>query len=105
MGERLRCRHDERHGRSYLEPRGLAALWPKLGKLARYAATSSVAGAGIAPARLAMIYVDDAESAAEALDLVETEAGVEPNASALEVAVARDDMKRIRFIRCESTGS
>ncbi len=61
--------------RAYLEPRGLAALWPKLAKLPRYAATSSVAGAGIAPARLAMIYVDDAESAAEALDLVETEAG------------------------------
>jgi hypothetical protein len=61
--------------RSYLEPRGLGALWPKLATLPRYAATSSVAGAGIAPARLAMIYVDDAEAAAEALDLVETEAG------------------------------
>jgi hypothetical protein len=61
--------------RAHLEPRGLGALWPKLAKLPRYAATSSVAGTGIAPARLAMIYVDDAEAAAETLELVETEAG------------------------------
>ena len=35
----------------------------------------AVLAAGIAPARLAMIYVDDAEATAEALDLVQTEAG------------------------------
>jgi hypothetical protein len=61
--------------RAYLEPRGLGALWPKLASLRRYAATGSVAGTGIAPARLAMIYVDDTEAAGEVLDLVETEAG------------------------------
>jgi hypothetical protein len=61
--------------RSYLEPRGLAALGPKMSKLEQYAVTGSLAGPGIAPARLAMIYVDDAERAAEALELVPTEAG------------------------------
>lgn len=61
--------------RSYLEPRGLAALGPKMAKLGRYAVTGSLAGPGIAPARLAMLYVDDIERAAEALELVPTEAG------------------------------
>jgi hypothetical protein len=61
--------------RSYLEPRGLAALGSKMSKLERYAVTGSLAGSGIAPARLAMIYVDDAERAAEPLELVPTEAG------------------------------
>lgn len=60
---------------SYLEPRGLAALGPRMSKLERYAVTGSLAGSGIAPARLAMIYVDDVERAAEALELVPTEAG------------------------------
>lgn len=61
--------------RSYLEPRGLAALGPKMAKLGGYAVTGSLAGPGIAPARLAMLYVDDVERAAEALELVPTEAG------------------------------
>jgi hypothetical protein len=61
--------------RSYLEPRGLAALGPKMSKLERYAVTGSLAGPGIAPARLAMIYVDDVDRAAETLELVPTEAG------------------------------
>ncbi|HKY38524.1 MAG TPA: hypothetical protein VJN18_21420 [Polyangiaceae bacterium] len=62
--------------RSYIEPRGLAALAPKLAKLGRYAATGSMAVAGgVAPARLAMIYVADAEEAAKALELVPTETG------------------------------
>lgn len=61
--------------RSYLEPRGLLALGPKVAKLGRYAVTGSLAGPGIAPARLAMLYVDDVERAAEALELVPTEAG------------------------------
>lgn len=61
--------------RSYLEPRGLAALASKMSKLERYAVTGSLAGPGIAPARLAMIYVDDVQRAAEALELVPTEAG------------------------------
>src|SRR5690606_10236364 len=39
--------------RSYLEPRGLAALGPKITKLERYAVTGSLAGTSIAPARLA----------------------------------------------------
>ena len=61
--------------RSYLEPRGLAALGAKLGRLERYAVTGSLAGPGIAPARLAMLYVDDAPTVAEALEIVPTEAG------------------------------
>lgn len=61
--------------RSYLEPRGIAALGPKMSELKRYAVTGSLAGSGIAPARLAMIYVDDVERAAEALELVPTETG------------------------------
>jgi hypothetical protein len=60
---------------SFLEPRGIAALPPKLGLLDRYALTGSLAGPGIAPARLAMIYVDDAAAAAVALELAPTEAG------------------------------
>lgn len=61
--------------RSYLEPRGLTALGAKLGKLERYAVTGSLAGPGIAPARLAVLYVDDARTAAETLELVPAEAG------------------------------
>ena len=61
--------------RSYLEPRGLAALTTKIVKLGRYAVTGSLVGPGIAPPRLAMIYVEDVERAAEALELVPTEAG------------------------------
>ncbi|HEU4582277.1 MAG TPA: hypothetical protein VFS67_28670 [Polyangiaceae bacterium] len=58
-----------------LEPRGLPALWSKLGQLPRYAATGSAAGPGIAPTRIAMLYVDDPDSAARSLDLVPAEAG------------------------------
>ena len=61
--------------RSYLEPRGLAALGAKLGRLDRYAATGSLAGPGIAATRLAVLYVDDAPRAAEVLELVPAEAG------------------------------
>lgn len=61
--------------RSYLEPRGLPVLWPKLASLGRYAMTGSMAGTSVAPTRLAMVYVDDAEAAARSLDLVPTEAG------------------------------
>ena len=62
--------------RTFLEPRGLANLWPKLSRLPRYAATGSVAGPGIAAPRLAMVFVDDAASAAETLGLVPAEAGM-----------------------------
>jgi hypothetical protein len=61
--------------RTHLEPRGLGALWAKLSRLPRYATTGSIAGASVAPTRLAMIYVDDADDAARTLDLVPTEAG------------------------------
>lgn len=60
---------------TFLDPRGLDALWPKLGRLNRYAATGSIAGPGIAPARIAAIYVDDPEAAAQVLGLVPAEAG------------------------------
>lgn len=61
--------------RTYLEPRGLDMLWRKLGRLPRYAVTGSTAGPGIAPTRIAMIYVDDPEQAAEILELAPAEAG------------------------------
>jgi hypothetical protein len=61
--------------RSYLEPRGLSALGTKLASLERYAITGSMAGSNVAPARLAMIYVDDIDAAASTLDLAPTEAG------------------------------
>lgn len=61
--------------RAYLEPRGLGALWPKLSRLPRYAATGSIGGTSVAPTRLAMLYVDDPEAAARSLDLVATDAG------------------------------
>jgi hypothetical protein len=60
---------------SYLEPRGLIALGSKLARLKRYAITGSLAGPGIAPARLAIVYVDDVDAADEALELVPTDAG------------------------------
>lgn len=60
---------------TFLEPRGLSALWPKLSRLPRYAATGSAAGPGIAPARIAMLYVDDPDLAASLLGLVPAEAG------------------------------
>jgi hypothetical protein len=58
-----------------LEPLGLPALWGKLTRLSRYAATGSTAGPGIAATRIAMLYVDDPEDAARTLGLVPAEAG------------------------------
>ena len=60
---------------TFLEPRGLSSLWAKLERLPRYAVTGSPAGVGVAPTRLAMLYVDDPEAAASRLGLVPTEAG------------------------------
>jgi hypothetical protein len=60
---------------TFLEPRGLPALWPKLERLPRYAATGSTAGPGIAPTRIAMLYVDEPAEAARTLGLVPAEAG------------------------------
>jgi len=60
---------------SFLEPRGLAALARKIPSLTRYAVTGSLAATTVAPARLAMIYVEDPEKAAQALGLVPTETG------------------------------
>lgn len=61
--------------RPYLEPRGLGALWSKLCRLPRYVATGSVAGTGIAPPALAMVYVDGCEAEADASSFVPAEAG------------------------------
>ena len=64
---------------SYLEPRGLEALSEKLHDAAwRYAVTSSLAAqrlAPVAPARVAVLYVDDATSAAQKLGLRSTDTG------------------------------
>jgi len=66
-------RSNELH--TFLEPRGLPALWSKLARLPRHAATGSTAGPGIAATRIAMLYVDDPEAAARTLGLVPAEAG------------------------------
>jgi hypothetical protein len=64
---------------SYLEPRGLNSLLRKLGDSdLRYAATGSLGAANVAPVaptRLAVLFVDDAEDAAERLGLRPVEAG------------------------------
>jgi hypothetical protein len=67
--------------RGYLDPRGVENLVRTLSEgaiLGRYALTGSIAAnriAPIAPARLAMLYVDDVESAAAAAKLRPTDAG------------------------------
>jgi hypothetical protein len=67
--------------RAYLDPRGVEHLVRTLADGAlrgRYAVTGSIAAnriAPIAPARLAMVYVDDVESAAAALNVRPTETG------------------------------
>jgi hypothetical protein len=64
---------------SYLEPRGLGFLLRKLRDSdLRYAATGSLGSASVAPvapARLAILFVDDMEDAAERLSLRPAEAG------------------------------
>jgi len=64
---------------SYLEPRGLGSLLRKLRDSdLRYAATGSlgaVSVAPVAPARLAVLFVDDVQDAAERLELRPAEAG------------------------------
>lgn len=68
---------------SYLEPRGLGSLLRTLRDLGprpdhRYAATGSLGSASVAPvapARLAVLFVDDMEGAAERLGLRPAEAG------------------------------
>jgi hypothetical protein len=64
---------------SFLEPRGLPALLQKLqAGPARYAITGSLAATRVAPitvSRLATVYVDDAEVAAEQLHLRRAETG------------------------------
>lgn len=64
---------------SYLEPRGLGSLLRKLRDSdLRYAATGSLGSASVAPvapARLAVFFVDDMEDAAGRLDLRPAEAG------------------------------
>ncbi|RYF48352.1 MAG: hypothetical protein EOO38_10300, partial [Cytophagaceae bacterium] len=60
---------------TFLEPRGLTSFWAKLKCLPRYAATGSVAGPGIAPTRIAMLYVDDPEKAARKLSLAPADSG------------------------------
>jgi hypothetical protein len=67
--------------RTYLDPRGLDHLVRQVQKGTgerRYAITGSLAAnrvAPLAPARLAMVYVDDVESAAEAWQLRPTDTG------------------------------
>lgn len=65
--------------RSFLDPRGIANLLRRLPtSRARYAVTGSLAAnrlAPIAPARLAMVYLDDPDQAANDLNLTATEAG------------------------------
>ena len=64
---------------NYLEPRGLGSLLRKLRDSdLRYAATGSLGSASVAPvapARLAVLFVDDMEVAADRLELRPAEAG------------------------------
>jgi hypothetical protein len=64
---------------TYLEPRGLSHLTSKLKTTSvRYAVTGSLAGAAKAPIaapRLATVYVADAATAAQSLDLRRAESG------------------------------
>ncbi|CAA9422433.1 MAG: hypothetical protein AVDCRST_MAG22-2675 [uncultured Rubrobacteraceae bacterium] len=64
---------------TYLEPRGLSSLLGRLRDLdLRYAATGSLGSATVAPvapARLAILFVDDADNAAGLLGLRPAEAG------------------------------
>jgi hypothetical protein len=65
--------------RSFLDPRGLSNLLRRLPtSRIRYAVTGSLAAnrlAPIAPARLAMVYMDDPDDAATELNLTATETG------------------------------
>ena len=65
--------------RSFLDPRGVSNLLRRLTtRRGRYAVTGSLAAnrlAPIAPARLAMVYVDDPDDAAGELNLTATETG------------------------------
>lgn len=67
------------HAASYLEPRGLGSLLRKLRDSdLRYVATGSLGSANVAPvapARLAVLFVEDAEDAALRLELRPAEAG------------------------------
>lgn len=86
----------------YLDPRGLPAFVDRLGKAKwRYAATSSIAAqrfAPIAPARTAVVYVDDAGQAAEKLKLRAADSGanvlfVEPyDTVVFERSILRDGL-------------
>ena len=60
---------------SFIEPRGLAKLAAKLSRLDGYAVTGSLVRPGIAPGRLAMVYVEDAGAAADVLEIVAADAG------------------------------
>lgn len=65
---------------SFLDPRGISNLLRRLPTSGvRYAVTGSLAAnrlAPVAPARLAMVYFDDPDEAANALNLTATDAGV-----------------------------
>ena len=65
--------------RSFLEPRGIANLLRRLTtRRVRYALTGSLAAnrlAPVAPARLAMMYLDDPDETASELNLTATETG------------------------------
>jgi len=65
--------------RTFLDPRGVSNVLRRLTtRRARYAVTGSLAAnrlAPIAPARLAMVYVDDPDDAASELNLTATETG------------------------------
>jgi hypothetical protein len=65
--------------RSFLDPRGLSNLLRRLPtSRVRYAVTGSLAAnrlAPVAPARLAMVYLDDPDEAANDLNLTATDAG------------------------------
>ncbi len=92
------------HVQSLLEPRGLAALIERLrvaGDL-KYVLTGSLAAERLvayAPARLAMLYVDDPDRAQQALGLRETQAGANVALASASYGVVFDRSETIDGLR------
>lgn len=94
---------------TYLEPRGLGVLTDHLREAGdlQYVLTGSLAAerfAPYAPARLAMIYVEDPAHAVSALDLRPTETGANVALAAASYAVVFDREQTIDGLRIAAPG-
>jgi hypothetical protein len=89
---------------TYLSPRGLAALTDSLRKVQdlQYVITGSLAAENIAryaPARMAMIYVEDPASLAIAADLREVDAGANVLIAATKYDVVYERFREVEGLR------